>query len=302
MKIFMTGATGYVGSLVAEELIKNGNEVIGLTRSDKSAQKLIDIGGTPVMGTLEDLDILKKESESADAILHLGFINDFDHFAKAATIDKNAIEAIGETIKGTRKPLIVTAGTTGMHPGTVLTENDLGDKNIINAMPRKSESTALKLLAEGVNASIVRFAPSVHGDGRFGLISMMIMQAQKDGFVPLHGDSNNRWNAVNRHDAAHLFVLALDYSLNNKGNLHIFNAVGEGQIQMKDIINEVAKKLNVPVKHLPEITVTDLAPAEQLNVANSFSVDMPADSTLTQSEVNWVPDHIGLIDDLEQNL
>lgn len=297
MKIFMTGATGYVGTQVAKELIKNNYQVYGLTRSDKSAQKLTDLGGIPIMGTLEDLDTLKKSAQEADAILHLGFTNDFDHFDKATKMDQDAIETMGEAIKGTNKPLIVTAGTAGLDPGVVLTENDLGFPGYDDVSPRQSEQTARRLAKEGVNSATVRFAPSVHGDGRYGLISMMAQMAQKNGAVTYFGNGENRWNAVNYLDAAHLFVLALEYRLKNTGDMRVFNAVGEGEVKMIDIVNTIAKKLDLPTKSLPQPKA-----GASFDVTQTFGADYPASSVLTQNELNWKPDHIGLLDDLKENL
>lgn len=293
----MTGATGYVGTQVAKELIKNNYQVYGLTRSDKSAQKLTGLGGIPVKGTLEDLDILKKSAQDADAILHLGFTNDFDHFDKATKMDQDAIETMGEAIKGTNKPLIVTAGTAGLDPGVVLTENDLGFPGYDDVSPRQSEQTARRLVKEGVNSATVRFAPSVHGDGRYGLISMMVQMAQKNGVVTYFGNGENRWNAVNYLDAAHLFVLALEYRLKNTGEMRVFNAVGEGEVKMIDIVNTIAKKLDLPTKSLPQHET-----GASFDVTQTFGADYPVSSELTQKELNWKPDHIGLLDDLKENL
>lgn len=302
MRVFMTGSTGNIGSLVAQELITSGVEVLGLTRSKRSADKLTQMGGTPVMGTLEDLDILQKSAQATDATLHLGFVNDFDHFAQASKIDAAAITTIGDVLKGTDKPLIVTAGTAGLYPNHILTEEDTGFEGIEKVIPRRSEFLARQLVADGVNAYAVRLAPSVHGNGRYGIVSMIIMQAQKTDAVPYFGDGQNRWNAVNRLDAGHLFVLALDYAMKENHPLHIFNAAAEGEIKTKDIADMVAKKLNLPLKVLPAIDYKSLSTKEAFDVNNLFGLDIPTSSELTQKELGWKPAHAGLLQDLDENL
>lgn len=298
----MTGATGNIGSLVVKELIDNGVEVLGLTRSQKSAEKLKAMGGVPVMGTLEDLDVLKKTAKTTDATLHLGFVNDFDHFEQASKIDAAAITAFGQVLKGTDKPLIVTAGTAGLDPNNILTETDTGFEGVERIMPRRSEFLARQLVEDGVNANVVRLAPSVHGNGGYGIVSLIIFQAQKTGSVPYFGNGQNRWNAVNREDASHLFVLALQYALKEKHSLHVFNAASEGQIRTKEIAEVISKKLSLPLQELPALDFNKLSTQQAFDVNNLFGLDIPAASELTQKELGWIPDHIGLLEDLEENL
>lgn len=302
MRVFMTGSTGNIGTLVAKELIKKGIDVLGLTRSQKSADKLKVMGGTPVMGTLEDIDVLKQSAKETDATLHLGFVNDFDHFAEASRVDAEAIAAMGEVLKGTNKPLIVTAGTAGLDPNHILTENDMGFEGVEKIMPRQSEFLARQLIETGVNANVVRLAPSVHGNGGYGIISLIIFQAKKMGAVPYFGDGQNRWNAVNREDAGHLFVLVLDYALQQEHSLHIFNAAAEGQIKTKDIADKISKKLSLPLKAQPALDFENLSTEQAFDVNNLFGLDIPASSELTQKETGWKPEHIGLLEDLEENL
>ncbi|HIY91701.1 SDR family oxidoreductase [Companilactobacillus sp. HBUAS56275] len=302
MRVFMTGATGYIGTLVAQDLINNGIEVLGLTRSQRSADKLTKMGGVPVMGTLEDIDTLKTSAQNADAVLHLGFVNDFEHFAQASRIDAQAIESFGEVLNGTDRPLIVTAGTAGLDPNHVLTEKDTGFEGVEKVMPRRSEFLARELVDQGINAYVVRLAPSVHGNGRYGIISMIIAQAQKTDKVPYFGDGQNRWNAVNYQDAAKLFVKALDYALSDNHSLHIFNAVGEGQTKTIEIAKVISQKLNLPLESQPNIDFDSLSDEDAFNVNNLFGLDIPADSKLTQKELNWQPINLSLIADLEKNL
>lgn len=302
MRVFMTGATGYIGTLVAQDLINNEVEVLGLTRSQRSADKLTQMGGIPVMGTLEDLDVLKTSAQKSDAVLHLGFVNDFEHFAQASRIDAEAIESFGEVLKGTDKPLIVTAGTAGLNPNHVLTEEDTGFTGVEKVIPRRSEFLARELVEQGINAYTVRLAPSVHGDGRYGIVSIIVAQAQKTGKVPYFGDWQNRWNAVNYRDAANLFVKALEYALGDNHSLHVFNAVGEGQTKTIDIAKAISQKLNLPMESQPEIDFANLSNEDAFNVNNLFGLDIPADSKMTQKELTWQPSNLSLIADLEKNL
>ncbi|KRN97964.1 oxidoreductase [Companilactobacillus kimchiensis] len=298
----MTGSTGNIGSLVAQELIDKGIEVLGLTRSQKSADKLKAQGGIPVMGTLEDLDVLKESAKATDATLHLGFVNDFAHFAEASRVDAAAITAMGEVLKGTDKPLIVTAGTAGLDPNHILTETDTGFMGVEKVMPRRSEFLARQLQEAGVNAYTVRLAPSVHGNGGYGIVSMVIYQAQQAGAVSYFGNGENCWNAVNREDAGHLFVLALDYALKENHPLHVFNAAAEGQIKTIDIATTIADQLHLPLKQLPALELDKLTTEETFDVTNLFGLDIPASSELTQKELGWKPTHVSLLADLKENL
>lgn len=302
MKVFMTGATGNIGSLVTQELVNKGIEVWGLTRSQRSADKLKQMGGIPVMGTLENLSVLKEMAKKVDAILHLGFVNDFAHFDEASRIDTEAITAIGEVLKGTDKPLIVTAGTAGLDPNHILTENDKGFEGVEKIMPRRSEFLVRQLVDEGVNANVVRLAPSVHGNGGYGIISLVIMQSQENESVTYFGDGQNRWNAIHREDASHLFVKALDYTLKDGHLLHVFNAVAEGQIKTIMIAEVIADKLNLPLQSKTALNFSNLTNEETFDVNNLFGLDIPSSSTLTQSELDWHPTHIDLLNDLKHNL
>ncbi|GAY74033.1 NAD-dependent epimerase/dehydratase family protein [Lentilactobacillus kosonis] len=220
-KIFVTGGTGFIGSAMTKELVEKGYIVNALTHSEKGAKKLTSWGANPILGSLEDDDLLTKQAKENDAILHLGMgmPSYGSTFADVMTLDEHVIILMGEAIKGTNKPLIVTHGTASMTPGQFFTENDEADAAFPQRSPRTSEVAARKLLAEDVNAYVVRMAPSVHGDGddNHGFIPQRIEDAKKRGYAANYNGGENRWTAVHVLDASHLYVLALEYAL-NQGN------------------------------------------------------------------------------------
>ena len=240
MKIFVTGASGFIGSKVVKELVETGHEVTGLARSDESAKVVTDAGAKVLKGNLEDLDVLKQGVSQADAVLHTAFVNDFANFAKSNEIDKAAIEAMDEVLLGTSKPIVVTGGILGL-PKTngFATEADTAPE-----LPRSSEAAAMALVEKNINASVVRLPPSVYGAGKYGLVSLIMELAQKNSLSVYIGEGNNRWPTVHYMDAAHLFCLAIEKGL--KGMR--YNAVGKEGVTMRDIAESIGEKLNIPVK------------------------------------------------------
>ena len=174
MRIFVTGSTGFIGSAVVQELISNGHQVLGLTRSEEGAKKLKSVGAQVQIGSLEDLNSLRAGAANAEGVIHLAFNNDFSKFRAAANADKLAIEALGSELIGSNRPLVVTSGVAGLRMGKILTEDYLPNKFYTAIAPRKSEITALKLVSKGINSSVVRLAPSVHGDGDQGFAKWLI--------------------------------------------------------------------------------------------------------------------------------
>lgn len=289
MKVFVTGASGFIGSAVVKELINTGHKVIGLARSEASAKSISEAGADVLSGTLEDLQILKQGASRADGVIHTAFIHDFTRYAKANDTDKAAINAIGETLKGTDKPLIVTAGILGLpKTGGFVTEASINQHG-----PRSSEAVALKLAEDGINASVVRLPPSVHGKGDKGFVPFIIGQARKNGMSAYPNDGSNQWPAVHRFDAAKLFHLALEKA--QKGAL--YNAIGETGIRVKSIAELIGKKLSLPV-----VPVTGDDIVKHFEWMSGFiGFDSAATALQTQQQLGWKPGGIGLLDDVAEN-
>ena len=283
MRIFITGATGFVGSAVVQELLTNGHSVIGLARSEASAAALKRAGAGVHRGSLVDLDSLKRGASEADGIIHCAFDHDFSNFAANASIDQAAIEALGSALVGSDRPLVVTGGTVGLAPGRLLTEEDVGSSSI----PRKSQEAALALAARGVRASVVRLSPSVHGDGDHGMVPLLVKSAREKGFATYVGAGDNRWSAVHRLDAARLFRLVLERA--DPGT--VVHAVGDEGDPMRSIAEVIGRVLRLPVQAVPEETFGFLG--------NVFALDQPSSSAWTREKFDWRPTHPSLLADLE---
>lgn len=289
MKIFVTGASGFIGSAVVKELLSAGHEVTGLARSDESADTIAATGAAVLKGVLEDLDILKHGASQADGVIHTAFVHDFNQFAKASDIDKAAIEAMGEVLKGTNKAIVVAGGILGL-PETngFITEADPAPDT-----PRASEAAAMVLAEKNINASVVRLAPSVHDKGDKGFIPFIIAQARKNGVSAYLGDGGNRWPAVHRLDAARLFRLAVEKGA--KGAR--YNAVADEGIRIREIALLIGEKLGLPVRSLSG----DDAVAHFEWMGRFIGFDAPATSYQTQEQLSWKPENPGLIDDMKEN-
>lgn len=289
MKVFVTGASGFVGSAVVKELLKAGHAVIGLARSENSAKAIREAGAEVLMGDLEDLEVLKEGTRLADGVIHTAFFHDFTQFAKASEMDKNAINAMGEELIGTTKPIIVTAGVLGLP----LINGSITEESVSQGSPRTSEVTAMALAAKGVHASVIRLAPSVHDRGDKGFVPFIIGQALKNGTSAYFKAGDNRWPAVHRLDAANAYRLAVEKAA--KGAL--YNVIGETGIEVKKIAELIGEKLNLPVSSLTEEEV-----AQHYEWMSWFiGFDSPATSFKTQEQLNWQPIHIGLLEDIQQN-
>jgi len=290
MRVFITGAAGFIGAATTKELIANGHQVVGLARSDANTEALRKIGAQVHRGSLEDLDSLRKGAKEADGTIHCAFIHDFSKFAENGQIDKRAIEAMGDVLVGTGKPFIVTSGTGLIAPGVVITEDMRRDAGA--EMPRVSEQAGLAYASRGVRAMTIRL-PQVHGEaGKAGLISYLIEGARQKGIAAYVGDGSQRWAAAHRLDVARLYRLALE-----KGAVDaIYHAVGEEGVPMRQIIEVVGRALKVPVVSIkPEEAGDYYGP---LGMFAGF--DMPASSALTQQRLGWKPKEIGLIADIGQ--
>ncbi len=283
MKIFVTGASGFIGSAVTNELIRSGHEVIGLARSDESAETIVKAGATPLRGSLADLEILQQGARECDGVINLGFNHDFSQFAASVQGESKAIETMGEVLKGTGRPLIIASG------GPTLSEKM--DPNV-SLNPREAiAQKVLELAQQHVRSAVVRLAPSVHDVTRLGFVSMLVDIARRTGVSGYVGDGSNRWCAVHRLDAAHLFCLALERAPAGS----VLQGVGDEGIPLKEIAKKIGEHLNVPVRSIAD---------EEVEKHFGFlgrvaGTDMPASSAMTQQLLDWQPTHPGLLDDLD---
>ncbi|MDP9080817.1 MAG: SDR family oxidoreductase [Bacteroidota bacterium] len=293
MRVFVTGATGFIGTAIVQELIGAGHQVLGLARSEASANKLIEAGAEAHRGSLEDLDSLRSGAAQSDGVIHAGFIHDFTRFKEVCEVDKKAIETIGEVLSGSDRPLIVTSGTALVSPGTLATEEIIPSFN--PAWPRASEQTADALVALGVRAASIRLSPSVHGEGdHHGFIPILVKTAREKGFSAYIGEGFNRWNAVHRLDAAHLFRLASEQATPGAR----YHGSAEEAITVKAIAEGIGKQLNLPVK-----SITPEAASEHFGwFAHMAAIDCPASSQLTQERLTWHPTHSTLLADIENGI
>mgnify|MGYP001546064352 FL=1 len=290
MRVFITGAAGFIGTATTKELIAHGHQVVGLARSAENEAILKQLGAQIHRGSLDDLDSLKSGAKNADGVIHLAFIHDFTKFAENGQIDKRAIEAMGDVLEGTNKPFIVTSGTALIAPGALATEEMRRGEG--ETGPRMSEQAGLAYAKRGVRAMAIRL-PQVHGEkGKAGLISYLVELAKPKGVAAYIGDGSQRWSAAHRLDVAPLYRLALE-----KGAADgIYHAVGEEGVPMRQIMDVVGRQLNLPVKSVKQEDAGDY-----FGPMGMFAgLDMPASSALTQKWLGWKPKEIGLIADIGQ--
>lgn len=282
MRVFVTGATGFIGTAVVRELLDAGHQVVGLARSDHGAAALTAAGAEVHRGDLDDVEGLRAGAAGADGVIHTAFVHDFSDYAGAARTDRRAIAALGETLEGSGRPFVVTSGIAGVGPGRVVTEDDPAAPE----SPRGSEE-ALAYADRGVRVSAVRLPPTVHGEGDHGFVPRLIEIARAQGVAAYPGDGTNRWSAVHRLDAARLFRLALEEAPAG-ARLH---GVAEEGVPVREIAEAIGRHTGLPVAS---------APADHFGWLGPFlALDIPASADGTRKQLAWRPSRTELIPDLD---
>ncbi len=290
MRVFVTGATGFIGAPVVKELLLAGHEVLGLSRSDAGANALQAAGASVHRGSLEDLDSLRRGADAADAVIHLAFIHEFEKFRENCEVDKRAIEAMGAVLADTGRPLLVTTGLAGL-----VTQGDIANEDCPTPpeplLPRVSEQTALALARKGVNAAVIRL-PQVHNAIKQGLITPLIALSREKGVSAYVGGTSNCWSAVHVLDAARLYRLALEKHETGA----IYHGVAEERIPSRDVAEAIGRGLKVPV-----VALSQEEAAAHFGWLSMFtSNDLSASGAKTRAKLGWAPSAPGLIADLEQ--
>jgi nucleoside-diphosphate-sugar epimerase len=289
MRVFVTGATGWVGSAVVRDLVAAGHEVLGLCRSDEKAAALAEAGAEIYRGSLEDLGTLRAGAAQADGVIHTAFNHDYSRLAENGAQEQRAIEAIGDVLAGSGRPFVVTSGIALLAPGEVATEER--PPRPLASFPRNPEAAIAALSARGVRATAVRLPPSVHGHGDHGFVPRLIAFAREKGVAAYIGEGLNRWSAVHRLDAARVYRLALECGPEGGP----FHAVAEEGVPFKAIATAISRRLNVPV-----VSQSAEEAAEHFGwFARFTSIDCPASSERTRLLLGWMPKQPGLIADID---
>jgi nucleoside-diphosphate-sugar epimerase len=293
MRVFVTGATGWIGSAVVPELVGAGHEVVGLARSDDGAAALAAAGAEVQRGTLDDLDALRGAAGAADGVVHLAFKHDqafSGQFAAAAEADRRAIETFGAVLAGSGRALVIASGLAGHAAGSVVTEADGPDPGGPAGHRVLSERTALSLAASGVRSASLRLPPTVHGEGDHGFVAALVGVARAKG-VSGYIDGAH-WPAVHRLDAARLFRLAVERAPAGS----VLHAIADQGVPIRDVAGVIGRHLGLPVASVP----AEDAGAHFGWLAGFIGTDSPASSTLTRELLSWQPTQPGLIDDLDK--
>ncbi len=295
MRVFVTGAAGFVGSAVVKELLENGHEVLGLARNDANAEKLEAAGAQVHRGDLNDPDSLAAGAREADGVIHLAFIHDFsspDAWMRNMVVDRTAVERLLAALEGTGKPFIGTSGTALAAPGRIATEEDLPSPDA----PGRSgtEHVVLSAKDRGVRSAVVRLSPTTHDAGdRGGFMTQIVNAARTHGFAAYIGDGANRWNAGHRLDAARLYRLAVEKA--SPGSM--LHASGEEGVPMRAIAETIAEGLGVPARSL----TAEEAGGHFGFLSMFIGSDIPASSAKTRAALGWEPREVGLLDDMRAN-
>jgi nucleoside-diphosphate-sugar epimerase len=289
LRVFVTGATGFIGRATVQELIGAGHEVTGLARSEAAAKSLAEAGAAAHRGAVEDLESLRRGAAEADGVIHTAFIHDFSKFKENCETDRRAIGALADALAGSDRPLIVTSGTALVGSGRLATEEDEADA----AIPRvASEQAAAAAAARGVKVSVVRLPPTVHGAGDHGFVPLLIATAREKGVSVFPGDGRNRWAAVHRLDAARLYRLALEAGAASPR----YHGAAEEGVPFREIATVIGQRLGLPVLgKTPEEAASHFG-----WFAHFAGLDNPTSSRRTREELGWQPGEPGLIADLDQ--
>jgi nucleoside-diphosphate-sugar epimerase len=295
MRVLVTGATGWIGSAVVPDLIEAGHEVVGLARSDASADALEAAGGEVVRGSLDDLELLGATAAGADGVIHLAFKHELafsGDFAGAVAADRRAIDGLSAALEGSGKPLVIASGLAGHPGGVVVTETDAPDFGSAAGERMRNEQAALALAERGVRSASVRLSPTVHGDGDTGFVGFLVGIAREKGVAGYIGDGQNHWPAVHRLDAARLFRLAVESAPPGS----VLHGVADEGVPLRAIAEVTGRHLGLPVESIaPE------AAAEHFGwLAPFVAIDVRASSERTRELVGWKPTHPGLVEDLEE--
>ena len=288
MRIFITGASGWIGTAVTAELLAAGHDVVGLARSAASADRITALGGTPWRGSLEDPESLRAGAAESDGVVHLGYHHDFSQMAEAARLDRAAIETLGDALAGSGRPLLIASGALGLADGRPGTETDRPDPA---SHPRVANApAALDLVERDVRSVVVRFAPTVHGAGDHGFMAVLSGIARERGVSAYVGDGANRWPAVHRSDAADLVRRAVEGAPAGS----VLHAIAEEGVRTRDIAQALGESLSLPVAPIAPAE----APAHFGWMGMFFGADLPTRSDATRRELGWTPTHPGLLEDI----
>ncbi|WP_406147322.1 SDR family oxidoreductase [Streptomyces sp. NBC_01012] len=296
MRIFVTGASGWIGSAVVPELIDAGHQVVGLARSDSSADALTEAGADVVRGTVDDLDVLRDAAAASDGVIHLAFKHDLaftGDFQGAAEADRRAVDAFGDALAGTGRPFVLASGVAGLAPGRVATERDVPTLDGSPASTRGATAqAAIAMASRDIRSSVVRLSPTCHGEGDNGFMAALVAIARTRGTSGYVGDGANRWPAVHRLDAARLFRLAAEKAPAGS----VLHGVAEEGVALRDVAGVIGRRLDIPVASVPPADA-----AEHFSWLSAFvGLDAPASHALTGELLDWRPTGPGLLEDLEK--